>query len=476
MYESNVWKVRKGTQHHEQYGTIVRMDTLFANIEQSLRNQNAPLAARMRPHTLDGYVGQQKAVGPKSWLRVAIEHDALSSIILYGPAGTGKTTLARIIAHTTHAEFVEVSAITGTVKDLRREIEAADSRLLATGRRTILFVDEIHRFNRSQQDALLHAVENRTVILIGATTENPFFEVNSALNSRSRIIELTPLGDDDIRILVRRALTSEEGLKGDFVLDDDALEEIVLMAGGDARAALTSLELASQMAQPTLADARTAPPASEVPPARDPIHITLEHVREANPRHGLTYDKSGDMHYDIISAFIKSMRGSDPDAALYWLARMIDAGEDPKFIARRMLIAASEDVGNADPQAILVAEAAFRSAEVIGYPECRINLAQAAIYLSLAPKSNAAEAGIDAALAEVRNGPRREVPNHLRDRHRPGSKDYGAYLYPHNYPTGWVQQRYLPDGLERGAFYKPGPRGWEAWRMEATARDRSGEA
>ncbi|MDO4805828.1 MAG: replication-associated recombination protein A [Coriobacteriales bacterium] len=446
------------------------MDTLFSSIEQNLRNQNAPLAARMRPQTLDGYVGQQKAVGPKSWLRVAIEHDALSSIILYGPAGTGKTTLARIIAHTTHAEFVEVSAITGTVKDLRREIEAADSRLLAMGRRTILFVDEIHRFNRSQQDALLHAVENRTVILIGATTENPYFEVNSALNSRSRIIELVPLGDDDIRTLVRRALESDQGLRGAFALQDDALDEIVLMAGGDARAALTSLELASQMALPTGAEAQDAQAQA------GPVPITLEHVREANPRHGLAYDKSGDMHYDIISAFIKSMRGSDPDAALYWLARMIDAGEDPKFIARRMMIAASEDVGNADPQALLVAEAAFRSAEVIGYPECRINLAQAAIYLSLAPKSNAAEAGIDAALAEVRSGPRREVPNHLRDRHRPGSKDYGAYLYPHNYPAGWVQQQYLPDGLERGAFYTPGPRGWEAWRVDATARDRAGEA
>lgn len=444
------------------------METLFSNIEQNLRIQNAPLAARMRPQTLDGYVGQQKAVGPRSWLRIAIEHDALSSIILYGPAGTGKTTLARIIAHTTHAEFVEVSAITGTVKDLRREIEAADSRLLATGRRTILFVDEIHRFNRSQQDALLHAVENRTVILVGATTENPFFEVNSALISRSRIIELTPLDDADIRTLVMRALQSEEGLRGSFVLEEDALSEIVLMAGGDARAALTSLELASQMALP--AGERYSNGASS---QAEPVPITLEHVREANPRHGLAYDKSGDMHYDIISAFIKSMRGSDPDAALYWLARMIDAGEDPKFIARRMLIAASEDVGNADPQAILVAEAAFRSAEVIGYPECRINLAQAAIYLSLAPKSNAAEAGIDAALEEVRSGPRREVPNHLRDRHRPGAKDYGAYLYPHSYPQGWVEQQYLPDGLERGMFYSPGPRGWEAWRVEATARDRA---
>lgn len=439
------------------------MDTLFTGIERQVRTQNAPLAARMRPQTLDSYVGQEQAVGPGSWLRRAIEHDTLSSVLLYGPAGTGKTTLARIVANTTHAEFVEVSAITGTVKDLRREIEAADSRLLHEGRRTILFVDEIHRFNRSQQDALLHAVENRTVVLIGATTENPYFEVNSALISRSRVIELTPLDDESIRTLVLRAMASEQGLGGAFTLTEDALSEIVTLAGGDGRAALTSLELASQMALPA---------SGSLEVGISPTTITLEHVREANPRRGLAYDKSGDMHYDIISAFIKSMRGSDPDAALYWLARMIDAGEDPKFIARRIFILASEDIGNADPQALLVAEAAFKATEVIGYPECRINLAQAVIYMCLAPKSNAAEAGIDAALAEVREGPRREVPNHLRDRHRPGSQEYGAYLYPHNFAQGWVEQQYLPDGLERGAFYTPGPRGWEAWRIEATARDR----
>ena len=437
------------------------METLFTHIENARRDENAPLAARMRPTTLDGFVGQAQAVGPGSWLRRAIEHDTLSSVILYGPAGTGKTTLARIIANTTHAEFVEVSAVTGTVKDLRREIEAARGRLLSLGRRTILFVDEIHRFNRGQQDALLHAVEDRTVVLVGATTENPYFEVNSALISRSRVVELQPLDDDSIRELLRRALADERGLAGAFELEPEAEDEIVTLAGGDGRAALTSLELASQMVDEK----------DDGSPAR----VTREHVLEANPRRGLAYDKSGDMHYDIISAFIKSMRGSDPDAALYWLARMLDAGEDPKFIARRIMICASEDIGNADPQALLVAHAAFRATEVIGMPECRINLAQAATYLALAPKSNAAEAGIDAALEEVRRGPRREVPNHLRDRHRPGSDEYGPYLYPHNYPSGWVEQRYLPEGLERGCFYHPSGRGWEAWREEAIGRDRAEE-
>ncbi len=434
------------------------MDNLFTRIETARRNDNAPLAARMRPRTLDGYFGQEQAVGPGSWLRRAIEHDTLSSVILYGPAGTGKTTLARIIARTTHAEFVEVSAITGTVKDLRREIDAAESRLLTQGRRTILFVDEIHRFNRSQQDALLHAVEDRTVVLIGATTENPYFEVNSALISRSRVVELQPLDDESLRRMIRHAVEAPEGLAGAFELTPDAEAQIIKLAGGDGRSALTSLELASQMADPD-------------PDSDGLTTITAEHVLEANPRRGLSYDKSGDMHYDIISAFIKSMRGSDPDAVLYWLARMLDAGEDPKFIARRIMIAASEDIGNADPQALLVAEAAFRATEVIGMPECRINLAQAALYNALAPKSNAAEAGIDAAMDEVRNGPRREVPNYLRDRHRPGSEEYGAYLYPHNYPGGWVEQRYLPEGLERGAFFTSSPRGWEAWRQEAIGRD-----
>ena len=438
------------------------MDTLFSEHERATQLRNAPLAVRMRPTSLDDYVGPEKAVAPGSWLRSAIEHDVMSSVILYGPAGTGKTTLAHIIAAHTRSEFVEVSAVTGTVKDLRREIDEAKRRLMSFDRRTILFIDEIHRFSRSQQDALLHAVENRTVVMIGATTENPYFEVNSALLSRSRVVELEHLRNDDVEKLIRRALQDPRGLAGRFTMDDEVVNAVCMLAAGDARSALTTLELASEIAI-TRGDG-------------DGGAITLEDVRVANPRRGLSYDKSGDMHYDIISAFIKSMRGSDPDAAVYWLARMIDAGEDPKFIARRILIAASEDIGNADPQAILVAEAAFKSAEVIGYPECRINLAQAAIYNALAPKSNACEAAIDAALADVRSSGQREVPVHLRDRHRPGSDEYGPYLYPHDYPEGWVEQRYLPEGLERGAFWKPAGRGWEEWRVEQSARDRSGRA
>ena len=435
------------------------MDTLFTEIEAEERLKAAPLAVRMRPRSLDELVGQQAAIGEGSWLRGAIDGDALSSVILFGPAGTGKTSIAAVIAERTKAAFVEVSAIGGTVSDLRREIQAAKQRLGSTGQPTILFVDEIHRFNRSQQDALLHAVENRFVVLVGATTENPFFEVNTALLSRSRVVELQALDDAAIAAMVQRAVADERGLAGRYRVDDDALEALVMLCGGDGRAALTTLELASAMAEPGTPE--------------HPATITEAMVRAANPHRALPYDKNKDMHYDVISAFIKSMRGSDPDAAVYWLARMIDGGEDPKFIARRMYIAASEDIGNADPNALLVAAAAFRAAEVIGYPECRINLAQAAIYLALAPKSNAAEAAIDAALAEVRQGPVRAVPDYLRDRHRPGSESYGTYKYPHAYPGGWVDQRYLPEGLERGCFYQPSERGWEAYRADAAARDRA---
>lgn len=366
-----------------------------------------------------------------------------------------KLRLRHVIAESTHAHFVEVSAIGGTVSDLRREIKEADSRLINLGIRTILFVDEIHRFNRAQQDALLHAVEDGVVVLIGATTENPFFEVNSALISRSRVVELHRLNDDAISRILDHALSSEQGLKGELSLDDKAREALLILAGGDARSALNTLSLSADLAK-----------------AQHETIITDEMVHSAVPQRALPYDKNQDMHYDVISAFIKSMRGSDPDAALYWLARMIDGGEDPKFIARRIFIFAAEDIGNADPQAVLIGEAAFRAAEVIGYPECRLNLAQAAVYMALAPKSNASYEGLAKALEEVRKGPLRPVPDHLRDRHRPGSDEYPDYLYPHAYPAGYVSQQYLPDGLERGVFFTPGQRGWERYRIDATLRDR----
>lgn len=431
------------------------MDTLFSEIENKTRKAHAPLAVRMRPQVLDDLIGQEEAVGKGTWLRSAIENDTLSSVILYGPAGTGKTSLAHVIAETTHAHFVEVSAIGGTVSDLRREINEADKRLLNLGIRTILFVDEIHRFNRAQQDALLHAVEDGVVVLIGATTENPFFEVNSALISRSRVVELHRLDDKALSRIIDHALISEDGLHGEFTLSDSAREALLILSGGDARSALNTLSLCADLAK-----------------AQECSEITDEMVQKAQPHRALPYDKNQDMHYDVISAFIKSMRGSDPDAALYWLARMIDGGEDPKFIARRIFIFAAEDVGNADPQAVLIGEAAFKAAEVIGYPECRINLAQAAVYMALAPKSNASYSGLAKALEEVRNGPLRAVPDHLRDRHRPGSEEYGDYLYPHDYPPGYVAQRYLPEGLERGIFFTAGERGWERYRIDTTLRDR----
>ena len=428
------------------------VDSLFDEQAERARAQRAPLAVRMRPRTLDDFVGQQAAVGPGTVLRRAIERDELVPFILYGPPGTGKTSLARIIALATRAHFAEVSAVTSGVADIRAAIEGAHRRLGETGQRTILFVDEIHRFSKSQQDALLHAVEDNLVTLVGATTENPFFEVNAPLISRSRVVELTPLTDEDVRAIVRRALSEERGYAGRIALEPDAEGAIVTLAGGDARVALSTLELA-------VADVRSA----ASPGA--PVTVTVDAVRAATPTRTLAYDKGGDVHYDVISAFIKSMRGSDPDAAVYWLARMINGGEDPKFIARRILIFASEDVGNADPRALLVAHAAVKAAEFIGWPECRINLAQAATYMALAPKSNASLRAIDSALAEVREGPARAVPNHLRDGHYPGARRLGrgaGYIYPHDRPEEGREQRYLPDGLERGAFWQPGSRGWEA--------------
>ncbi|MCL1846520.1 MAG: replication-associated recombination protein A [Coriobacteriia bacterium] len=465
------------------------MDHLFTSQEQDALSSVAPLAVRMRPQTLEELVGQLEVIGEGTWLRSAIEADTLSSIILFGPAGTGKTTLARIIARITKAHFTEVSAISGGVSDLRRVIDEANKRLTLQNLRTILFVDEIHRFSRSQQDALLHAVEDRILVLIGATTENPFFEVNSALISRSRVIEFKALTNADIEQIVLRALREERGLANAYRLSDAAIAAIVVLSGGDARMALTTLELAAEVArapQDLTAEEQAELAAGDAAvdggdkgdgpfvrsvPLVTPVITTLA-VLEASPRRALPYDKKGDTHYDVISAFIKSMRGSDPDAAVYWLARMVEGGEDPKFIARRILIFASEDVGNADPQALLVAHAAFKATETIGYPECKLNLSQAAIYMALAPKSNSATNAIGKALKEVRNGPLRQVPNHLRDRHRPGAEEYEEYSYPHLDPSGWVDQQYLPDGLSHGAFFQPGERGWEAYRSEAVKRDR----
>ena len=429
------------------------MDDLFSQSGDAALAAAAPLAARMRPRTLDEFVGQESVVGPGTALRQAIERDELSSLILYGPAGCGKTSLARIVANLTAARFEELSAVTSGVADVRAVIERARDRLRLSGERTILFIDEIHRFSKSQQDALLPAVEDRVVVLVGATTENPFFEVNAPLISRSRVVELTPLGDDAVRHLLGQAVADERGLAGRVALAPDAEARIVTFSGGDARAALNMLEQAAALATP--GDAGT------------PAVVGLDAVERTTSVRQLTYDRDGDTHYDVISAFIKSMRGGDPDAAVYWLARMVHGGEDPKFIARRILIFASEDVGNADPRALLVAHAAFKAAESIGWPECRINLAQAATYMALAPKSNASIRAIDAALAEVRTGPARAVPNHLRDKHYPGAKVLGrgeGYRYPPSDPGGSASQHYLPEGLSRGSLWQPGELGWEAQR------------
>lgn len=429
------------------------MRDLFDEAAEDRIERGAPLAARMRPRTLDEFVGQAEAVGPGTVLRTAIEIDALSSLIFYGPAGTGKTSLARLIAGMTKAHVVELSAVNAGVKDVREVIQGARERLKMTGRRTLLFIDEIHRFNKSQQDALLHAVEDRLIVLIGATTENPFFEVNAPLISRSRVVEFAPLSDADIREIVERALTDEErGLAGAVAIAPEALDRIVTLAGGDARVALTTLELAAQIAT---AEAGPSPDgASDVEGTAVPL-IDADLVARATALRAVPYDRAGDAHYDVISAFIKSMRGSDPDAAVYWLARMVAGGEDPKFIARRMLIFASEDVGMADPQALLVAHAAFKAAESIGWPEARINLAHAAVYLALAPKSNAAYLAIDEALRDVREESAEHVPDHLRDRHRPGAERYPAYLYPHDFPGARADQQYLPDGLVGKRYYRP---------------------
>ncbi|MFD1408935.1 AAA family ATPase [Kroppenstedtia eburnea] len=424
---------------------------LFDYGQEQEKEKTAPLAARMRPRTLDEIVGQSHILGRGKLLRRSIEADQLSSILLYGPPGTGKTTLAKVIANTTQARFEQLNAVIAGVAEIRRITQEAKEQLGMYDLRTLLFIDEIHRFNKSQQDALLPFVEDGTIILIGATTENPSFEVNSALLSRSRLFQLHPLTEEELKSLARRALMDEERGLGNFrtQVEEEALDHMVRAAGGDARNMLNALELA----------------VTTTPPKENGIRrITPEVAEESIQRKIVRYDKGGDNHYDTISAFIKSMRGSDPDAALYYLAKMIHAGEDPRFIARRVFIHAAEDVGMADPRALLIASAAAQAVEHIGLPEAQIPLAEAVIYIATAPKSNAVYEGIAQAMEAVKQEARGEVPPHLRDTHFKGAKAQGrgvGYLYPHNFPRGYVDQQYLPDEHLGKTFYHPTDIGYE---------------
>ena len=424
---------------------------LFDYMREKDMERESPLASRLRPRTLDEVVGQQHIVGKDKLLYRAIKADKLGSLIFYGPPGTGKTTLAKVIANTTSADFKQINATVAGKKDMEEIVAVAKDSMGMYGRKTILFVDEIHRFNKGQQDYLLPFVEDGTLILIGATTENPYFEVNSALISRSRIFELKPLEKSDILELIRRAVTDEERGMGTYqaVIDSDAAQFLADAAGGDARAALNAIELGVLTTQRS-GDGK--------------IHIDLAAAQECIQKRAVRYDKNGDSHYDTISAFIKSMRGSDPDAAVYYLARMLYAGEDIKFIARRIMICASEDVGNADPQALTVAVSAAQAAERIGMPEAQIILSQAVTYVACAPKSNAACLAIQAAMDTVKTTRSNPVPVHLQDRHYRGAADLGhgnGYLYAHDYPRHYVKQQYLPDGMEGAVFYEPSDNGYE---------------
>ena len=425
--------------------------TLFDPAEPAREEQafdaGAPLAARMRPRTLDEVVGQEHLLAAGSPLRRLVEGDAPMSLILFGPPGTGKTTLALIVSSATNRRFVQLSALNAGVKDVRAVIEQARIELGRTGRQTVLFIDEIHRFSKTQQDSLLHAVEARHVTLVAATTENPFFSIVSPLLSRSLLLTLQPLDEAAVGTLVDRALTDERGLSGTVTLDADARAHLLRMSGGDARRALTALEAAAGTA---LAEGNAA--------------VDLPTLEQAVDTAAVRYDRDDDQHYDVISAFIKSIRGSDADAALHYLARMIEAGEDPRYIARRLVVHASEDVGLADPTALLAATAAAQAVQLIGMPEARLNLAQATIHLALAPKSNAVVTAIDAALADVRAGLAGSVPPALRDSHYPGAKKLGAgarYRYPHDAAEGVVAQQYPPDELVGRDYYQPADRGAE---------------
>ena len=425
---------------------------LFDYMREKNMKQESPLASRMRPKTLEEVVGQEHIIGKDKLLYRAIRADKLSSIIFYGPPGTGKTTLAKVIANTTSAVFTQLNATAAGKKDMEEVVRQAKDNQGMYGKKTILFIDEIHRFNKGQQDYLLPFVEDGTLILVGATTENPYFEVNGALLSRSVIFELKPLSKDNIRKLLFRAVADEERGMGSYgaVLEEEAAEFLADVANGDARSALTAIELGVLTTERDVKD--------------DKIHITLSVAQECIQKRVLKYDKNGDNHYDTISAFIKSMRGSDPDAAVYYLARMLYAGEDVKFIARRMMICASEDVGNADPQAIQVATAAALAVERVGMPEAQIILSQAASYIASAPKSNAAVNAISRAMEVVRQTKTPPVPAHLQDAHYSSSEKLGrgtGYKYAHNYPHHYAAQQYLPDGLEHEVFYEPSENGYE---------------
>jgi len=419
------------------------VDSLFDEAEERAAASAAPLAVRMRPRTLDEVIGQRHLTAPGSPFRKLIENDAPMSLVLWGPPGTGKTTLAYVVSQVTKRRFTELSAVTAGVKDVRAAVDAARRELGMTGRQTLLFIDEVHRFSKTQQDALLPAVENRWVSFIGATTENPSFSVVSPLLSRSLLLTLQPLDDDDVRVLVTRALSDERGLGGKVEIDDDALGHLIRLAGGDGRRSLTYLEAA----------------------ALGVTRIDMATLERAVDRAAVRYDRDGDQHYDVISAFIKSMRGSDVDAALHYLARMIAAGEDPRFIARRLIVHASEDVGMADPTALQTAVAAAQAVEFVGLPEARINLAQAVIHIALAPKSNAVVRAIGAADADVGAGLIGAVPAHLRDAHYPGAKRLGhgnSYVYPHDLPEGIVAQQYAPDVVDGRTYYEPSTHGMES--------------
>lgn len=424
---------------------------LFDYMRQNTMEKESPLASRMRPTTLDEVVGQKHIIGKDKLLYRAIKADKLGSVIFYGPPGTGKTTLAKVIAHTTSARFEQINATVAGKKDMEEIVKNAKDAIGMYGQKTILFVDEIHRFNKSQQDYLLPFVEDGTITLIGATTENPYFEVNNALLSRSRIFELKPLEKQDIRELVIRAVYDTEKGMGTYGADitDEAADFLADVANGDARAALNAVELGILTTDKS-EDGK--------------IHITIDVAAECIQKRVVRYDHDGDNHYDTISAFIKSMRGSDPDAAVYYLARMLYAGEDVKFIARRIMICASEDVGNADPNALVVAVSAAQAVERIGMPESQIILSQAASYVATAPKSNAAYVGIQNAMKAVANMRTMPVPAHLQDKHYKGAEKLGhglGYKYAHDYPNHYVTQQYLPDGMEGMRFYEPSENGYE---------------